>query len=217
MIKGVIFDMDGVLVDNRDVHFEAFDRFSRRHGVQMRRERLIEFFGRGNDEILRAIWPEEALKGKNISELGTEKEAIYRDLFRERIKPVKGLIDFLKELRARDFKMAVGSSGPTENVDFVVDTLGIRGYFDAIVNGDMVTRRKPDPEIYTLAIKKLGLTPEECLVIEDAPPGIEAAHGAKTKVAVLLTTFPKERFDKITYDLMAGDFTGLSIRAIAGL
>lgn len=209
--------MDGVLVDNRDVHIAAFEEFSRRHGVQMRRERLTEMFGRGNDEILPMVWPAEALEGRDRHALSAEKEAIYREMFREHIAPVKGLVAFLKELKARGFRTAVGSSGSTANVDFVVDTLGIRDYFDRIVNGDMVTRRKPDPEIYTLAVKELGLTPEECLVIEDAPPGIEAAHGAKTKVAVLLTTFPKERFADITYDLMAGDFTAFKIDDIAAL
>lgn len=217
MIQGVIFDMDGVLVDNRDVHIEAFELFSRRHGVQMRRERLTEMFGRGNDEILPMVWPQEALAGQDIRALSRQKEAIYRDLFRERIKPVNGLVEFLKQLKARGLKTAVGSSGSTENVDFVVDTLAIRAYFDTIVNGDMVTRRKPDPEIYTLAISKLGLRPEECVVIEDAPPGIEAAHGAKAKVAVLTTTFPKERFATIDYNLIAGDFTKLSIDALAAL
>lgn len=217
MIKGIVFDMDGVLVDNRDTHIEAFGIFCRRHGVALDRAALLPLFGRGNDEILPAILPPQVLASNDITALGIEKEEIYRDLFRERLAPTRGLLPFIDTLRREGFRLAVGSSGPKENVDFVLARCGIADRFDAVVNGGMVTRCKPDPEIYLLAARLLGLPPQECLAIEDAPPGIESARRAGMRIAILATTFPREHFHATPHDLIAGDFTDFPLSELARL
>ena len=173
MIKGVIFDMDGVLVDNRDAHIEAFEIICRKYGVPFDREKFMPTFGMTNDLILERLMP-EVIKTTDWKKIAVEKENIYREIFERTIAPAKGLVDFLKALKKEGYKTAVGSSGNTPNVNFVLDRCGIAGYFDAIANGDMITRGKPDPEVYLLAAKKLELAPGECIVVEDAPVGIRA-------------------------------------------
>ncbi|MFI3303499.1 MAG: HAD family phosphatase [Rikenellaceae bacterium] len=193
MIKGVLFDMDGVLVDNMDIHIAAFDKFCTSYGADEVGDRLIACAGMGNEEIMRIMLPKEVIEEKGIDALSVEKEAVYREIYAPTIKPVAGLIDLLKELKAQGVKCAIGSSGCRENVEFVVEKCGLVEYFDAYVYSDLVTRCKPDPEIYLTAAKLLGIEPSEALVFEDALVGIKSARNAKVaKVIALSTTLSAE-------------------------
>jgi len=218
MIKGVIFDMDGVLVDNRDAHIEAFEIFCGRYGVTDWRERLAEVFGMGNDDIMRRILPAELIERRGIAALADEKERIYREIYAPAIAPVRGLPELLKAFAEADIRCAVGSSGCAENVRFVLDACGIGGYFSALVSGDMATRCKPDPEIYSTAAEKLGLAPHECVVFEDSKAGIEAGKRAGMKVIALATTLSREVLENETQaDAIIGDFTHTSVDAVRSL
>lgn len=214
MIKGVLFDMDGVLVDNTPVHIRAFEQFCKRYGVTDWKEKLGAAYGMGNDDIMRLIMPEEVIREKGFAALGEEKEAIYREIYAPEIKPLDGLVDLLKELKARGVRCAVGSSGCRANVDFVLEKCGIEAFFDARVNGDMVSHCKPDPEIYLTAAAKLGLPASECLVFEDAKAGIRAAESAGAgRIVALATTLPVEAFaDEQTIDALLPDFRWIAGR-----
>lgn len=214
MIKGVIFDMDGVLVDNRDAHIEAFEIICRKYGVPFDREKFMPTFGMTNDLILERLMP-DVIKTTDWEKIAVEKENIYREIFERTIAPAKGLVDFLKALKKEGYKTAVGSSGNTPNVNFVLDRCGIAGYFDAIANGDMITRGKPDPEVYLLAAKKLELAPGECIVVEDAPVGIRAARSAGESVVAIASTFRRE--DLSDYDILIDDFTQITPEDIRNL
>ena len=207
MIQGVIFDMDGVLVDNRDAHIEAFEIICRKYGVPFSREQFMPTFGMTNDLILERLMP-EVIEKTDWRRIAAEKEEIYREIFERTIAPARGLVDFLKALKAHGFRTAVGSSGNTPNVNFVLDRCGIAGYFDAIANGDMITRGKPDPEVYLLAADKLGLAPSVCAVIEDAPVGIEAARRTGMSAVAIASTFPREMLPD--YDLLIDSFTQIA-------
>ena len=134
MIKGVIFDMDGVLIDNRDAHIEAFTRLFKKYGVPFDREKFMPSFGMTNDMIFARQAP-ELLERYPLEQLSLEKEALYRSIFEESIAPTRGLVDFLKSLKEHGIKIAVGSSGNTNNVNFVLSRCRIAEYFDAIANG----------------------------------------------------------------------------------
>ncbi|MCD8071833.1 MAG: HAD family phosphatase [Alistipes sp.] len=138
MLKGIIFDMDGVLVDNRDAHFEAFRLFCQKYVLDCPDDKLLPLFGKGNDEILPGILPRDFLEEHGIEKLSVEKEEIYRDIISKTIRPADGLVEFLDDIRSHGIKTAVGSSGPAVNVNFVLDKCGIADRFDAIANGDMV-------------------------------------------------------------------------------
>ena len=149
MKKAAIFDMDGTLVANSPIHIRAFEIFCARYGVTDWREKLANGFGMGNDDIMRLVMPEEVIREKGLAALADEKEAIYREIYAPDIRPVEGLKELLERLRAAGIPCAVGSSGCKANVDFVLDSCAIRPYFDAAISGDMVSRCKPDPEIYS--------------------------------------------------------------------
>lgn len=211
MIQGVIFDMDGVLVDNTRVHVEAFGIFCRRYGVEGWEQKLSTAFGMGNEDIMRLILPEGIIREKGLSALAAEKEAIYREIYAPAIRPVAGLVELLARLHAAGVPCAVGSSGPRENVDFVLDRCCIRDFFTTIVDSTLVKRCKPDPEIYRTAAAKLGVAPEHCLVFEDAEAGIESARRAGAgHIVALATTLSRDKLLTTGADRIIGDFTEIT-------
>lgn len=217
MLKGVLFDMDGVLVNNLEIHRQAFAEFFRRYGVERTFDELSRVFGKGNDDIMGELMPADVVERVGIRQLGYEKEAIYREIYAPIITPQPGLLAFLAECEREGLRSAVGSSGYKANVDFVLDKCNIRRYFEATVAGDEVTRCKPDPEIYLTAAAKLGLAPYECIVFEDAEAGIEAAKRAGMKVVALATTFDREFLATTDADMIIGDFRDISVEQLRTL
>lgn len=217
MLKGLLFDMDGVLVNNLDIHRQAFAEFFRRYGVERSFDDLSRVFGKGNDDIMGELMPKDVVERVGIRELGYQKEAIYREIYAPIITPQPGLKEFLAEAERNGLKSAVGSSGYRVNVDFVLERCDITRYFSAIVAGDEVTRCKPDPEIYLTAASKLGLRPEECVVFEDAEAGIESAKRAGVKVVALATTFSREFLEKSDADYIIDDFRGIDIATLRSI
>ena len=206
MKSAVIFDMDGVLVDNRDIHIEAFQVLFQRLGLQATYEQVLMTFGMVNAQIFDTLFGEGTFTPDEIEKMGVEKEIIYRDIFSKKIEPAPGLLAFLEDLKTKGAKIAVGSSGPRVNVEFVLDRCGIAEYFDAIADGNMISRGKPDPEVFLLAAELLGKKPEECIVFEDALVGIEAGKRAGMTVVAMETTFPKERLEGSGYDRLIRTF-----------
>lgn len=211
MKKAVIFDMDGVLVDNSNIHLESFIIFCKKHQIEMSAEILAPYFGMGNEEIIPGVFGRE-MSEEEINALAEEKEEIYREIFSERIKPVDGLVQRLKELKEKGIKIAVGSSGMEKNVNFVLDKCNIRPYFDAIANGDMVSNAKPDPEVFLLSAKLLGVDPKDCVVFEDSFAGVKAARSAGMKVIALTTTYARELHKD--FDYIIDDFTQIDLKSI---
>ena len=210
--RAALFDMDGTLVDNSDVHVRAFEIFCNRYGVRDWQERLSNAFGRGSDDIMRMLLPEEIIQEKGLQALGDEKEAIYREIYAPTIAPVAGLHSLLELLKSAGIRCAVGSSGCKQNVDFVLDKCQIGDYFEARISGDMVSRCKPEPEIYLTAAKALGVKIEECIIFEDARAGFEAARRAGAGLVVgIATTLTKETIEAENLaDLVVEDFTQIT-------
>lgn len=208
-VKGVIFDMDGVLVDNMWMHILVFERFLSQWGVSDIGAKLTARAGMGNDEIISDLLPPEVIEKMGLAQLGVDKERLYRQMYAEDIKPVEGLVDFLKELKSKGIKCAVGSSGCRENVEFVIKSCGLESYFDALVYSDLVTRCKPDPQIYLKAMELLGVSGQEAVVFEDAKVGVTAARRAGVKTVVgVATTLPAETLEKESdVDVVISDFT----------
>ncbi|MGE0078046.1 MAG: HAD family hydrolase [Bacteroidales bacterium] len=206
--KAVIFDMDGVIVDNQYYHLDAWEVFCKKYNYPFDISSFRQkYFGKSNHEIL------NSLSSKNLTidealELGEEKEIIYRDIYRNDIKPIPGLISLLENLKQLGKPIAIASSAPISNIDFVVDSLNIRKYFDVIVDVSMVEFSKPNPDIYLKAAHLLNTNPLDCLVFEDSHSGIKAAQSAGMSVIALATTHKKE---ELNYNLtIVNDFTELS-------
>lgn len=218
MVKGIIFDMDGVLVDNMDVHFRAFAAMAERYNLKAAEG--VDFThlnGRGNDDIITALFPAEIVAAKGVKALGEEKEALYRQIYAPTIAPMAGLTQLLEKLQEEGIWCAVGSSGPRANVDFVLQECHIEPYFCVRISGDMVTRCKPDPEIFLTAANALGLEPSECLVFEDAIAGVRAAKAAGMKVIALSTTHRREQLQEAGADLITENFLDIDLPLIASL
>lgn len=214
MINAVIFDMDGVIVDNRDIHIDAFRILADRYGVAFGAAGLEWMYGRGNDTIIPRLFPAEVVDRAGLAELGREKEAIYREIYRDHVVPARGLLSLLNELRDNGLTCAVGSSAPKRNVDFVLDRCGIADYFSVVVTGDMVEFRKPDPSIFLMASSRLGVAAAECLVFEDSAAGIQAARSAGMPVIALATTLTTEQLAGVHDGLTIPDFTYINYREI---
>jgi beta-phosphoglucomutase len=188
---GVIFDMDGVLADTAPQHFQSWQAIEPHLGVRVSYDDFRIAFGRPNHEgipilLHREVTPEE------LKEIDRLKEAAFRDIARKSLKPLPGVVRLIKELSASGFRLAVGSSGPRENIEMVLDALGVASYFGAIVSGWDVTRGKPDPEVFLKAAARIRVDPPCCVVLEDVPVGIEAAHAAGMKCIAVTTTRPAE-------------------------
>lgn len=203
--------MDGVLVNNTDMHIKAFEIFCKRYGVNGWKEGISNLYGMGNDDIMRALMPADILARKSMKELSDEKEQIYRDIYAPTIKPQNGLINLLQQLRDCGIACAVGSSACRDNVDFVLEKCHVAGFFGTIVCGDDVKACKPSPEIYLTVAQRMGLTPETCLVFEDSRAGIASGKNAGMKVVALATSLSREILENETEaDLIIDDFTQIT-------
>jgi len=178
---GVIFDVDGVLVDSYAAHFESWQRLRRELGVTMSEAQFVATFGRKSHEIIVEFWPHLATSDRRVREIDDRKEELFREIIAADFPAMDGAVELIDALYAAGLALAVGSSGPPENVGLVLDQLGRRDKFRAVVTGRDVTRGKPDPQVFELAAERLGLPPAQCLVVEDAPAGVAAAKAAGAK------------------------------------
>jgi len=206
---GVIFDMDGVLVDSYHAHFQSWRMLAHEHGLEITEQQFANYFGRTSREIIGELWG-DVLAGddQRVQTLDRRKEHLYREIIRNDIPLSEGLCELLGALAGDGAVLAVGSSGPPENVELVLDGTNIRHYFSAVITGADVTRGKPDPQVFLLAAERMSLGPQFCAVIEDAPAGIEAARRAEMKAIALTTSHNPDRFT--TADMIITTLTDLT-------
>ena len=186
--RAVLFDMDGVVIDNLPYHVDAWLLYCERHGIHLTREIFYkDLNGLNSKDTFEWLLKREIAK-EEIIEMEEEKEEIYRGFYKPFLSPAPGLMDFLALLKANGIKTALGTSAGPGNIDFILDGLGIRAEFDAVIGGAEVTKGKPDPEIYLRAAGLVHVSPEDCWVIEDSLQGIEAGLSAGMKVVGMTTS-----------------------------
>jgi beta-phosphoglucomutase len=214
MHYAVIFDMDGVLVDNNPFHIEAWMQFCKMKGIPVTAHEIASHFGNTNKDYLAYLLNRE-VSAAEAEILGNEKEIIYRKIYADSIRPLKGLLDLLDHLKQENFKIALATSAPTENVDFTIDKLGIRSYFDVLVDASLIKKGKPDPEIYHTVSRLLSMKPDHCLVFEDSVHGVEAAVRAGMKAVGVLTSASPEQLGAAKHHVV--DFSQANIQWIQQL
>jgi len=212
--RGVIFDMDGVLVDSYRAHFDSWRRMAAERGLEMRREQFAATFGRTSREIIHELWGERVDEG-DIPEMDARKEQIYRDILRADFPEMDGAGELIAALHEAGFALAIGSSGPRENVAATLECLPGGEHISACVDGSKVHRGKPDPEVFLKAAEKLDLPPDRCVVVEDAPAGIEAARRAGMAAIGLTGTATPEQL--AAADLVIDSLRELSPQSIGAL
>jgi HAD superfamily hydrolase (TIGR01509 family) len=176
--SGVLWDLDGTLVDSEELHWLSWRDTMASEGHELTYEQFLGSFGQKNDRILTA-WLGAAATPDRIQRVGDAKEAEYRRLARDRgLTPLPGAAEWIRRLHARGWKQAIASSAPRENVSVMLHVLRLDHDFDAIVGAEDVSVGKPDPQVFLTAAGKLGLAPARCIVVEDVPAGVEAARRA---------------------------------------
>jgi beta-phosphoglucomutase len=211
---GVIFDMDGVIVDSNPFHKIALKEFCARHGYELSDDQLLKrIYGRTNREWITELFGK--LPEDQLLEYAEEKESLYRKLFEEDIRPLKGLIHFLDHLNEHKILRAIGTSAPRTNVDYTLNKTHTVTYFPTILHDAFVTHSKPNPEIYLRSAEALGLPNSQCIVIEDSLSGVEAGKKAGSKVIGVTTTHTRAELQHC--DLVIDDFEGLTIEALEKL
>src|SRR5271163_1601421 len=177
MTKSVLWDLDGTLVDSEQYHWLAWRDTMAAEGVELTHDQFLKTFGLRNDAIV-PQWIPNATP-ERIDQIAIAKEQLYRRLVREGgLEPLPGARHWIERLARDGWRQAIASSAPRENVDVVLAVIGLAPYFQAIVSAEDVTLGKPDPQVFLTAAERLGSSPAQSIVVEDAPAGIEAARRA---------------------------------------
>ncbi|MBL7741958.1 MAG: HAD family phosphatase [Chitinophagaceae bacterium] len=193
--KAFLFDLNGTMIDDMSYHIKAWYRILNELGAGISLERTKEECYGKNQELLERVLPGRFTKEEK-DRISIEKEKQYQREFKPHLKLINGLDLLLLKSHNDGIKMAIGSAAIQYNIDFVVDGLQIRQYFDAIVSADDVANSKPDPETYYKCATRLAVNPEDCLVFEDAPKGVETAVNAGMDCVVITSMHKKEEFKK---------------------
>jgi beta-phosphoglucomutase len=200
--------MDGVLVDSYRAHFESWRVAMREQRRDMTEEQFAATFGRTSREVIAQTWPGQFSEAE-IRALDDRKEAVFREILSLRFPVMPGALELLESLHESGIQIAIGSSGPPENVRLVLQRLGKQDLFGAVVTGEDVARGKPDPQVFLLAAERLGISPRRCAVVEDAQPGIEAARRAGM-VAIGLVSTGRTKEQLAAADLVVSSLRELS-------
>ncbi|AKD54312.1 HAD family hydrolase [Spirosoma radiotolerans] len=210
-MKAVIFDMDGVIVDTNPHHRIAWREYYQRYGKTLSDADFVQYVsGKHNNDILNHLFSGKVLTADESKQLAQEKEALFRELYSKEITPVVGLIPFLQSLKDAHILTAVATSAPVENLDFVMDALSLRPYFDVLLNESLVSHPKPDPEIYQKAMDMLGVDPAESIIFEDSMTGIQAAKASGASVVGMATTQSPDELRPFVDDVVA-DFSQMTL------
>jgi HAD superfamily hydrolase (TIGR01509 family) len=193
MIKGVLFDMDGVLIDSEEFMCRSAILMFAEKGLSVEEADFSPFVGMGENRYLGGVAEKYGIPF-DLERDKARAYAIFADITRGKLVPLPGVHEFIARCRALNLKLAIATSADRVKMEINIASLALpEGTFDQTVNGLEVERKKPYPDIYLEAAKRLGLKPEECLVVEDAVSGIEAGKAAGCRCLGLTTSFPAER------------------------
>jgi HAD superfamily hydrolase (TIGR01509 family) len=207
-VRAVIFDMDGVIVDSEPYSMQALVDTLHQHGIEPTADELRRSYGRRVRDDLVDYFSRHQVTG-DIDMAIAHKQARYFHLAAGHLQPIAGVLDLITRLRDHGYRLALASSGDRIKVAFGLQALALNSVFEAIVTGDDVSRSKPDPEIYLLAAQRLGIPPEKCLAIEDAPAGVEAAKRAGMRCVGVTNSVTRDQLHKadLIVDSLADDLS----------
>jgi beta-phosphoglucomutase family hydrolase len=211
-VAALIFDIDGTIIDSMPYHGRSWPLMLARHGIgDEHMELLRASAGRTGVELMRDIFGAD-LDDERAHALVDEKESLYRELYRPHFREVPGFVAFARQAKEAGLRLALGTAGDAKNIAFAIEGLALPDFFDAAVGAHDVKRGKPEPDIFLEAARRMDVEPEQCIVFEDSPLGIDAARRAGIRAVALTTTEPSELFLPFEHVLrVCGDYRGLSV------
>lgn len=215
MSKAIIFDMDGVICHTNPYHSIAFQEFFAKRGLYPTEEEFaLHMYGKSNSYILSHFLGRK-IEGQELLELEDEKESLFREIYKDKVDPIAGFMDFFNSLKADGLPTGVGTSAPLANLELIAGTLGIIDKMESILASEHVKRHKPDPEVYLKSADQLKVKPDACVVFEDSYSGVTAAKNAGMKVVGVLSSHNREELP--VCDLYIHNFKELSIASLSAL
>lgn len=203
-IKGVIFDFNGTLFWDSELHYQAWDIFIEKYGIAIdEKEKEDIIIGRNNEYILERILPDK-LSPEEITRFSIEKEDIYQKLcLKQKLQLADGSVDMFEFLKKNKIPFTIATGSDWHNVDFYFRYLNLGRYFDKskVIYSDGTIRSKPDPEVFIRALKLLGFSPNEVLIFEDSEPGIKAAENIKAGKIIIVNSTDKD-FSRWNYQVI---------------
>lgn len=193
--KAFLFDLNGTMIDDMPYHINAWHRTLNELGANISLERMKEECYGKNEEIVERLFPGRFTE-EETHQMSLQKEQQYQLNYKPYVELLPGLHDFLRQAHALHIGMAIGSAAIMTNIDFIIDNLDLRVYFDVIVSADDVQLSKPDPETYLTCATKLRASRDECIVFEDSTKGVESALNAGMKCIALTTLHEEHEFEK---------------------
>jgi len=192
MAKAILFDMDGILIKSEPLWRESKNIILERHGLGKFSHIPMGTMGMTNKEAMETIMQISGLGG-DVNTLVEERASIVLSLAEQKLELFEGVKELIAEAKEKGMRTAVATASPQRILDWVLERFEMRGMFDGYANGDNGVRGKPNPDIFLRAAEAIGVPPEECVVIEDAPHGIEAARRAGMKCIAVTNSYPRER------------------------
>jgi HAD superfamily hydrolase (TIGR01509 family) len=191
--KAFLFDLNGTVIDDMSFHIQSWYEILNSLGAIISYEETkLQCYGK-NEELLERVFPGR-FTAEEITAMIIEKETRYQENFRPFLKLIEGLDEFLEQAYESKIKMAIGSAAIPFNIDYILDGLHLHKYFPVVVSAYDVVESKPHPETFLQCAEKLNVAPEDCIVFEDSPKGVEAAARAGMKAVVITTMHTKEEF-----------------------
>ncbi|MEH3114854.1 HAD family hydrolase [Pedobacter terrae] len=193
--KAFLFDLNGTMINDMVFHNHAWHNILTHDlGANISFDAVKKQMYGKNQDLLERVFGVGHFTQEQIDQISIEKERRYQTAYKKHLALITGLGDFLEKAKKSGIQMAIGSAAIPFNINFVLDNLAIRSYFNAIVSAEDVANSKPDPETFTKGAEILGVDANQCIVFEDAPKGVEAAQNAGMKCVVLTTMHTKEEF-----------------------
>ena len=181
MKKGIIFDMDGTIVDSLPYHYKAWKIFFKENKVENFSKKLKDYKGGGTLDLMTAVYGNKYSR-KELKIMTDDKEIIFREIYKNNVVPIMGFMDMFELIKSKNILVGLASNAVRKNVKMILSELKIYEKFDSIICGDEVKRGKPDPEMFDETINRFNLKKEECLIFEDSVEGVSAAVNSKVDV-----------------------------------
>ena len=203
MIKGVIFDMDGTIVDSLPYHYRAWEKFFEENKVENFSKKLKNYKGGGTLDLMTAVYGDKFSR-KELKIMTDDKEIIFREIYKNNIVPIMGFMEMFELIKSKKILVGIASNAIRKNVKMILSELKIYEKFDSIICGDEVEKGKPDPEMFNKTVDRFNLKKEECLIFEDSVEGVLGAVNSKVDVVGITSSTSKKVLNnkgcKITID-----------------